>query len=408
MNFQKRISLFILVLVIFLSSLMGLFLIQQSYNQSISLIKNEIRTISTAVTVTPQDKATTALVFSKEASVPISLYLTDGLGTSPILERLSNISEANLSQLVKKSSLRNILDFNNMLVGSVELEGSSRLVILASKDAAIQARVRGFITMIILLFSIFIISALGLRFVVARDIKRERELIKSSEQLRMEADQKRILLEFAGDASHELRTPLTVIKGYFELGKKSPAILSNPETISRLLSESDRMERTITQLLEVFEIESLPTENFEDFDLSNFLKSKLLVFQETNRDRELTCHIDEYIKLPGNRELFEKILGNLFRNIQSHTRNDDPVHISLTRSKGKIRLSIEDGGPGIGHLEKARLFSRFEKSRSRDTGGSGLGLSIINSASRKLQGVVSLEKSHLGGLRVEIEFKTTD
>jgi two-component system OmpR family sensor kinase len=408
MNFQKRISLFILVLVIFLSALMGFFLIQQTYNQAINLIKNEIRTITTAVAVTPQDKATTALAFTKEATVPISLYLTDNLGTSPILERLPNISEAQVSELALQSNVKNILDLNNLLVGSVELEGSSRLVIIAAKVDAMQARVRSLTTMIILLLGIFIISALGLRFFVARDIKREHELIKRSEQLKIEADQKRILLEFAGDASHELRTPLTVIKGYFELGKKSPAILNNPETISRIISESDRMERTISQLLEVFEIESLPEETFVDFDLSNFLNSKISTFGETNRERELTTSIDDGIRLRANVELFEKILGNLLRNIQVHTQKDDPVRISLTKLKGQIRLIIEDGGPGIAQLEKARLFSRFEKSRSRDKGGSGLGLSIINSAVTKLHGDVLLEPSSLGGLRVELRFASND
>ena len=292
-------------------------------------------------------------------------------------------------------------------VGSVGIEGESRLIIIADKSEATSARNKGFLTLLGLLGFIALIMFLGLRFVVSRDIARERSLIETAERLKIETEQKRLLIDFAGDASHELRTPLTVIKGYLELGKKSAEVLNNPETINKLLSETGRMERTISQLLEVFEIESIPEAQLQKMNISEFLTSKLKVFRETNPERPISESIEDDLRVLSNHELLEKIFGNILSNIARHTSKDASVYVSASRVGETTTISIDDAGPGMDIGDRGRLFTRFDKARSRETGGSGLGLSIVNSAVTKMQGAMEMKKSKQGGLSIELKFPAT-
>ena len=100
------------------------------------------------------------------------------------------------------------------------------------------------------------------------------------------------------------------------------------------------------------------------------------------------------------------MIQNIFSNIRRHTPSSAPVLVEL-KSKGKeIHLRIEDGGPGLpedAYNKASYEFERFDRSRSRDTGGSGLGLSIIAAIVKEHSGEISLSKSSLGGLAIHIQ-----
>jgi signal transduction histidine kinase len=89
-----------------------------------------------------------------------------------------------------------------------------------------------------------------------------------------------------------------------------------------------------------------------------------------------------------------------------HTAHDDAVMISLSRRGRNVELTIEDGGPGLpesAYKEDIRSLNRFDKSRSREHGGSGLGMSIMSGVIQKLGGRCSLRKSALGGLAIVVD-----
>ena len=96
-------------------------------------------------------------------------------------------------------------------------------------------------------------------------------------------------------------------------------------------------------------------------------------------------------------------IQNALNNIVRHTAESDEVRISL-HSKGKYaHLIIEDAGPGLpaqAYRDNVRSLTRFDNSRSRDNGGSGLGMSIMSAVIEKLDGKFSLRKSELGGLAI--------
>ena len=213
--------------------------------------------------------------------------------------------------------------------------------------------------------------------------------------------------EFLGDASHELRTPLTVIKGYVELLSK--AQLVDPEqsarAYSRLTSEIERMEILIRDLLLLAELGQKTPEFSEEVNLSELVLTQVNDLKVLDPNRVVDSSIDGEIYLNGSRLHLQQMLANAFGNIRRHTPTDAPVEISLTSSNGKIHLAIGDGGPGLptrAYVEGRQHFQRFDKSRSRDTGGSGLGMSIMSGIINEHGGTIELGVSKLGGLLLEI------
>jgi K+-sensing histidine kinase KdpD len=107
----------------------------------------------------------------------------------------------------------------------------------------------------------------------------------------------------------------------------------------------------------------------------------------------------------GSRTNVERLVQNVFSNIRRHTPSNAPVSASLHQHDGTINLCIEDGGPGLpdsAYQRSPQSFLRFDKSRSRDSGGSGLGMSIIVAIVTDLNGSIELTPSDLGGLRVRV------
>jgi two-component system OmpR family sensor kinase len=213
--------------------------------------------------------------------------------------------------------------------------------------------------------------------------------------------------EFIGDASHELRTPLTVIKGYVELlsGIRMSDSTQRERAYGRVKSEIIRMESLISDILFLAEFgESRITES-EIFDLSGLVSEHLSDFVGLNPSRQIDKEIDVGISCNGIKAHMARLLTNGFGNISQHTPAEAPVLVTLKRTSGGIELDLEDGGPGLSaevYRNGIQSFQRFDKARSREDGGSGLGMSIIFTIVREHGGSVSLKKSDLGGLDLHV------
>jgi signal transduction histidine kinase len=214
--------------------------------------------------------------------------------------------------------------------------------------------------------------------------------------------------KFLGDASHELRTPLTVIKGYNEMLSKGQMtdLVDRVRAFSRVSTEIERMESLIHDLLLLAELgESKPT-TFEEVDLSELVSAHANDFAIFNKERTLNLSIADPVFVSGSREHLNRLIQNCFSNIVRHAPSTAPVTITL-RSKGKkVNLIIEDGGPGLpesAYRSEIAAMNRFDPSRSRESGGSGLGMSIIAAIVQEHSGKLDLRKSELGGLAVDVE-----
>ena len=213
---------------------------------------------------------------------------------------------------------------------------------------------------------------------------------------------------FLSDAAHELRTPLTVIKGYSELlgSNKITAKDDQEKAFARVDHEVKRMESLINDLLLTAELNEATHLDFELYDISSALRTHLRDFQILSPDRSIEPMIEPELQIKASSDHIDRMIQNIFSNIRRHTPADAPVRAQL-KSKGKeVHLRIEDGGPGLpedAYNKASYEFERFDRSRSRDTGGSGLGLSIIAAIVKEHSGGISLSKSSLGGLAIQIQ-----
>ena len=214
--------------------------------------------------------------------------------------------------------------------------------------------------------------------------------------------------EFLGDASHELRTPLTVIKGYVEMLSKNQLkeVADKERAFSRVGNEIQRMESLVQDLLLLAELGESGARDIEKVNLSEILTAHGTDFITLNPERKVALAIGQEVNIEASRDYIARFIQNALSNIVRHTEDAIPVNIALT-VRGKVaELIIEDGGKGLpesAYREDIRSLNRFDKSRSRENGGSGLGMSIMSALIEKLGGRFSLRKSQLGGLAIVVE-----
>lgn len=239
--------------------------------------------------------------------------------------------------------------------------------------------------------------ASALRVMVAS--LREAVVVEQSANQRMQ--------EFLGDASHELRTPLTVIKGYLELLERDVEPEQRERAMHRMRAEAWRMELLVNDLLLLAEIGTTAPERLEVIDLTTMVRELAEDLRELQPERSVACSIAAAVTIRAVPSHVHRAIGNAMANIRRHTSADAPVRLTLHQDATVARLVIEDGGPGLSDEMYARgitHFQRFDRSRSRGTGGSGLGMSIIAAVMEESGGDVAIDRSELGGLRLEYRF----
>ena len=236
-------------------------------------------------------------------------------------------------------------------------------------------------------------------------------MVESLKQaVRVEQAAQERMQEFLGDASHELRTPLTVIRGYVELleqAKDAPAE-QRERAFERIHAEIKRMETLIRDLLQIAELSEATATmvQLEEVDLSEVVQTSVDDLRALSPARQITVSVEPGLRVSGREDLLRQLLANLLGNIARHTGTSDAVRVTLAgMPDGLVKLTVEDAGPGLpesAYTGELDAFKRFDPSRSRENGGSGLGMSIIAGIVRSHLGSLKLSKSELGGLRTEI------
>jgi len=198
-----------------------------------------------------------------------------------------------------------------------------------------------------------------------------------------------------------------VIKGYSEMLAKGQisAESDRQRAFDRVNSEIVRMENLIHDLLLLAELGETTSPIREEVDLSELLTSHSRDFQMLHPQRTVTIEIEDGDSCLGSIDHLKRLIQNILNNISRHTPVDAPVRIKLSRSGKKSLILIEDGGPGLpetSYRDGIELLNRFDSSRSRETGGSGLGLSIIAAIVYEHGGTLAMRKGTLGGLAVEV------
>jgi signal transduction histidine kinase len=218
--------------------------------------------------------------------------------------------------------------------------------------------------------------------------------------------------KFLSNASHELRTPLAILQTDLE------NTLEGPETDKEArkqaeshLEEVGRMGKLVDDLLTLSRLDENDPCRYDTkaYDLVSIVKDEVDRLQPLAERESVTLQF-----LPGdiravrvelNKELFQQALTNIIKNAILYNKKGGTVKVTLHHEAKHEVVKISDTGVGMSKEEVAQVFQRFyrvDKSRSRQTGGSGLGLSIASSAMERLGGAITIESIPKEGTTVAL------
>ncbi len=236
---------------------------------------------------------------------------------------------------------------------------------------------------------------------LARDFNSLARTLENNEQMRR---------QWVADISHELRTPLAVLRGEIE-ALQDGIRPQTPESMAMLHGEVMHLTRLVEDLyqLSLADIDALSCRK-EPIDLGETLQQTIDTFRGelAAHDMRLTCEFPEgkSIAMLGDDRRLRQLFGNLLENSLRYTDNGGELHIRLTSDGQRAAIHFEDTAPGVAEKKLDRLFDRLyrvDNSRSRNTGGAGLGLALCKTIVEAHGGIISAWPSSLGGLRVEVE-----
>ena len=214
--------------------------------------------------------------------------------------------------------------------------------------------------------------------------------------------------EFVQNASHELRTPLAIIKAKQEhlLEKPDSKIIDNAEDISITLKETQRLTKLIKELMELARNDSNELKlNKEKFKLDGEIESLTSLYADVAKSQKknlsLDLQYDDIIYADCNK--LKELLIILLDNSLKYTEEKDSIVVKTYKRENKCFIEVIDSGIGISKEDQDHIFERFyraEKSRARESGGMGLGLSIAYNIVKAHKGFIRVDKNMVNGTRI--------
>lgn len=216
------------------------------------------------------------------------------------------------------------------------------------------------------------------------------------------------LRHFVSDASHELRTPLTSMRGYAELLQRNPD-MSRADVllaVRRIEDETRRMGLLVDDLLLLARLDQRRPLDRAPVDLTSMINDAVSDARAADPARNVIARIAAPMVVTGDDLRLRQAVANLVRNALVHTPSGSPVEVTLQPENAHAEIDVIDHGPGVPETQRQRIFERFHRAdplRSRDQGGSGLGLSIAAAVVNAHGGRISVEDTPGGGATFRIE-----
>ena len=403
MKLQTRLTALVSAIIILISAAIGLFAISITENNEVGRVDSLLSSAVNQLVETKDDPLSLALLLADQSDLKFTVsYISAAREITSLNQSSGDLQVAPTDPDLLASLSKGVtLEIDGVSrIRAVELPNDEFLVLSVSladiKTAKGQnIRYLFLFTLVMVLLGIAVSNYL---------FRRDNELNEVVNSLQKNQENMR---EFLGDASHELRTPLTVIKGYVEILSKNQTTdaTKTAEYYGRVSHEIERMQSLINDLLLIAELEDQTPGVSEIINFSRevaHLSNDLKTLQPA---RPIETGIEPGILINISHNYAQQMLANVFSNLRRHTPEDSQVLIVLATVGNKAVLTISDAGPGLPeevYKSGIQYFQRFDRSRSRESGGSGLGMTIMKRIIENASGSIELQKSHFGGLEIEI------
>ena len=218
-----------------------------------------------------------------------------------------------------------------------------------------------------------------------KELKQDIEIKEKNEEMRK---------EFLSNVSHELKTPIALIQGYAE--GLSEGMADDPESRAYycevIVDESQKMNKMVQQLLSLNELEyGVNSVEVTEFNISELIRSlvnasKILI---ENAGIKLSFEMGEDVIVNSDEYLVEVVFSNFLSNAIHYCKNENVIKVSQVEKDDTVLISVYNSGDTILEEDIERLWDKFykiDKARTREYGGSGVGLSIVKAALETLNG----------------------
>jgi two-component system phosphate regulon sensor histidine kinase PhoR len=211
--------------------------------------------------------------------------------------------------------------------------------------------------------------------------------------------------DFVSNVSHELRTPVSIIRANAET--LLDGAIDDRDAAERflgsLISNAERLANLIADLLDISRIEEGKYNiNIEPVPLAISLRRAAASLETQAIEKNFTIQVEPMgdLSVIGDARALDQVLYNLVDNAVKHNKSGGKVILRALKNNGRIRIEVEDDGPGVDPKHRTRLFERFyrvDPGRSRKMGGTGLGLAIVKHLVLAMNGEVGVEPAQPHG-----------